>query len=129
MSGPAAERHIHPLVKLLLEVGPIAVFFLAYRLAPVDEGLSTGERQRTALARALITRPQLILADEPTGNLDRANADAVLDSLAEFARDGGMVLMVTHDAEAASRADRILKLQSGALVEPATEITQARCAL
>ena len=45
MSGPAAERHIHPLLKLLLEVGPIAVFFLAYRLAPVPEGLGAGERQ------------------------------------------------------------------------------------
>jgi ABC-type lipoprotein export system ATPase subunit len=75
--------------------------------------LSTGERQRTALARAMLNQPRLLLADEPTGNLDRVNADIVLNQLVEFAQHGGAVLLVTHDAQSAARADRILRLESG----------------
>ena len=78
--------------------------------------LSTGERQRTALARALLNQPRLLLADEPTGNLDAVNADAVLQQLEEFARQGGIVLLVTHDQRAAERADRILRLDAGRLL-------------
>jgi ABC-type lipoprotein export system ATPase subunit len=78
--------------------------------------LSTGERQRTALARALLNRPRLILADEPTGNLDRENADNVLRCLREFGDTGGAVLLVTHDAALAARSDRILKLREGRLI-------------
>ena len=79
--------------------------------------LSTGERQRTALARALLNEPRLLLADEPTGNLDRHNADRVLDALRMFTGQGGAVLLVTHDAEAARRADRILRLDHGRMVD------------
>jgi ABC-type lipoprotein export system ATPase subunit len=70
--------------------------------------LSTGERQRTALARALLNRPRLLLADEPTGNLDQENAEIVLRHLAEFAHQGGGVLLVTHDPQAAEMADESL---------------------
>lgn len=77
--------------------------------------LSTGERQRVALARALLNQPKLLLADEPTGNLDPANTTAVLDQLRSFADDGGAVLMVTHQQEAANRADRIVRLDTGRL--------------
>lgn len=104
-------------------------FELAARSHHVPSELSTGERQRTALARALLASPQLVLADEPTGNLDRENADAVLDSLVEFARGGGAVLMVTHDPAAAARADRVFKMQSGLLVHAAADATQTGCAL
>ncbi len=91
-------------------------FGLADRMYHVPAELSTGERQRVALARALLNRPKLILADEPTGNLDRANADIVLGHLAEFARSGqGAVLLVTHSDYAAAFADRIERLTAGRL--------------
>lgn len=88
-------------------------FGLAERAAHRPAQLSTGERQRTALARALLNRPNLILADEPTGNLDNDNAGIVLDRLVEFADQGGAVLLVTHEEAAASRAQRIIELEGG----------------
>jgi putative ABC transport system ATP-binding protein len=91
-------------------------FGLEHRLEHVPAGLSTGERQRTGLARALFHEPALLLADEPTGNLDAENAAAVLDHLEGFAKKGGAVLLVTHDPAAARRAQRILKLREGRLV-------------
>lgn len=86
----------------------LGTFGLTPRAHHVPAQLSTGERQRAALARAFLNRPQLLLADEPTGNLDRENADVVLGHLANFARAGGAVLLVTHDPEAARRAHRIV---------------------
>ena len=82
--------------------------------------LSAGERQRVAMARALLNRPQLLLADEPTGNLDDQNAGSVLDLLAEFHTSGGTILLVTHHENAAARAERSIGLENGRLVEPAT---------
>ena len=94
----------------------IEKFGLAHRIEHTPAELSTGERQRTALARALLNRPKLILADEPTGNLDTENADRVLDYLAQFTADGGAVLLVTHGPEAAERADPIYELTDGSLI-------------
>ena len=91
----------------------IARFGLAARQHHVPEQLSVGERQRTALARALLNQPQLLLADEPTGNLDGDNAGVVLDALAGFAREGGAVLLVTHDRNAAGRAGRTVRMEGG----------------
>ncbi len=95
-------------------------FGMADRLHHVPGELSTGQRQRTALARALLAEPKLLLADEPTGNLDQENAERVWGYLAEFAQAGGAVLLVTHDAQAAGRADRCLSLDAGRLCEPQT---------
>jgi ABC-type lipoprotein export system ATPase subunit len=78
--------------------------------------LSGGEQQRFALARALVGDPSLVLADEPIGNLDAAAGETVLDLLRAIADDGRAVVMVTHQAEATARADRVLRLQDGALV-------------
>jgi ABC-type lipoprotein export system ATPase subunit len=75
--------------------------------------LSTGEQQRTALARALLHHPRLLLCDEPTGNLDDDNARGVWDCLTEFHRNGGAVMLVTHDANAAARAQRIVRMKAG----------------
>ncbi len=92
-------------------------FALADRADHLPGQLSTGERQRVALARAMLNAPKLLLADEPTGNLDTRNADTVLAALAEFARDGGAVLMVTHSPQAAGYAQRVLHLADGRLGE------------
>jgi ABC-type lipoprotein export system ATPase subunit len=88
-----------------------AQFGLGDRLHHVPAQLSTGERQRTALARALLNEPELVLADEPTGNLDGDNARAVLNALADFARAGGGVLLVTHDPLAAEHAVRSVEMK------------------
>ena len=89
---------------------------LADRASHRPGELSAGERQRRAVARALLTRPKLILADEPTGNLDPENAAEVIRHLAEFHRGGGTVVLVTHGAAADAHADRTLRLEQGRLV-------------
>ncbi|HEO70232.1 MAG TPA: ABC transporter ATP-binding protein [Candidatus Hydrogenedentes bacterium] len=95
----------------------IEYFGMSDRTHHVPAELSVGERQRTALARALLNRPSLLLADEPTGNLDTANAEVVLKHLAEFAEGGGSVLLVTHDPRAAGYAHRMLHMEQGRVVE------------
>jgi ABC-type lipoprotein export system ATPase subunit len=92
-------------------------FGLGHRLDHTPGELSSGEKQRVALARALLFRPKLLLADEITGNLDRANAETVMGYLRGFVRTGGSVLLVTHDREAAKQADRIEYLSDPGLVE------------
>lgn len=86
---------------------------IAPRREHVPSKLSSGERQRTALARALLREPKLVLADEPTGNLDAANAEGVLAELQRFARGGGAVLLVTHSDQAAAVAQRRLAIVDG----------------
>ncbi|MCL4108159.1 UNVERIFIED_CONTAM: hypothetical protein GTU68_066082 [Idotea baltica] len=78
--------------------------------------LSSGERQRTALARALLNRPAVLLADEPTGNLDSENSQIALGHMKQFAMNGGSVLMVTHDPQAVAAADRVVNIRDGQLI-------------
>ena len=91
---------------------------LAQRAHHKPAELSAGERQRVAVARALANQPSILLADEPTGNLDPDSATAVLELLTEFQREGGTVVMVTHGGLADGRADRTLYLRDGRLELP-----------
>ena len=88
---------------------------LTDRLEHRPSELSGGEQQRVALARALVGEPDLLLADEPTGNLDSATGATILDLLGELHDDGIAIVLATHDAEAAARAERSLRLHDGRL--------------
>ncbi|MCH8922979.1 MAG: ABC transporter ATP-binding protein [Planctomycetes bacterium] len=99
-------------------------FGMSERLTHHPAQLSAGERQRTAMARAMLHQPKLILADEPTGNLDPESAEVVLDHLQAYHQAGGTVMLVTHEEHAAARAGRTLSLRAGrvdtaALSQPA----------
>ena len=92
---------------------------IAKRLDHRPSELSGGEQQRVALARALINKPAIVLADEPTGNLDTKNSDVVLSMLRQSNQElGQTVLMITHNPEAAGYGDRILHMRDGSLVPP-----------
>jgi len=97
----------------------LRTFGLEDRKTHLPSQLSIGERQRVAMARALLNEPKLLLADEPTGNLDAKNAEAVMNWLAEFHKAGGTVLLVTHEQVAAGYAQRTIALKDGKLDEEA----------
>lgn len=97
--------------ELLVRVG------LGNRMHHLPAQLSGGEQQRVAIARALIANPKIILADEPTGNLDTGSRDEILRILLELNNDGRTILVVTHDQEVSNRAQRILHLSDGRLLQ------------
>src|SRR6202050_3886214 len=100
---------------------------LPQRLGHRPSELSGGEQQRVALARALINRPAVVLADEPTGNLDSKNSDVVLGMLRVSNQElGQTVLMITHNPEAAKYGDRILHMRDGQIVKPEDDPQWAR---
>lgn len=95
-------------------------FGLGERLHHRPAELSVGQQQRVALARTLVNDPQIVLADEPTGNLDAESREVVLGAFDEAHRDGRTIIMVTHDPVAAGRASRTLALQGGELKDAST---------
>jgi putative ABC transport system ATP-binding protein len=94
---------------------------LAHRARHMPRQLSGGQQQRVAIARALVAHPKLILADEPTGNLDTANGDAVMEMLAGILNGGTTIVMVTHSQEYARRAHRVVHMLDGRLVDPTAD--------
>jgi putative ABC transport system ATP-binding protein len=95
---------------------------MAHRAKHLPSQLSGGQQQRVAVARALAGHPLILLADEPTGNLDSANGEAVMELLRDLHRDGATVCMVTHDPRYARHADRTVQLFDGRIVE--TQVAQ-----
>jgi len=94
---------------------------MAHRMKHYPSQLSGGQQQRVAVARALVGQPLILLADEPTGNLDSQNGEAVMELLRELHREGATICMVTHDPRYALHADRAVHLFDGRIVEEKTE--------
>ena len=116
MAGTPKKSAMQKAESLLLQVG------LKDRLSHLPAQLSGGERQRVAVARSLVNDPQLILADEPTGNLDPANAQAVGQLLFSLSRDYGKTLiLVTHDMNLAAQGQRQFFIEDGRLIEKQTQ--------
>ncbi|TDP94405.1 putative ABC transport system ATP-binding protein [Leucobacter luti] len=90
---------------------------LGHRVDASPTTLSGGERQRVAIARAVCTSPRLLLADEPTGNLDRANSESIMRLFSELGEDGLTIVMITHDAAVAAAAERRVRINDGELSE------------
>jgi putative ABC transport system ATP-binding protein len=109
--GVPREKRRARAAELLGKVG------LDGRLHHKPAQLSGGERQRVAIARALANDPEIILADEPTGNLDSESGKAILELLAQLHREGKTIILVTHNPEAAAYAQRIVRIRDGRLVE------------
>ena len=95
---------------------------MSHRIKHYPSQLSGGQQQRVAVARALVGDPSILLADEPTGNLDSVNGEAVMDLLRELHRGGATICMVTHDPRYASYADRTIRLFDGRIVEESVSV-------
>ena len=112
MPGAERKKRVH---EALERVG------MSHRVKHYPSQLSGGQQQRVAVARALAGDPSILLADEPTGNLDSANGEAVMDLLRELHRGGATICMVTHDPRYADFADRTIRLFDGRIVEESVE--------
>jgi len=90
---------------------------MGHRMDHLPSALSGGEKQRVAIARALVNHPKVIFADEPTGNLDSATGDAIMDILNRLnKKEGVAILMVTHEVELAKKAERLVRMHDGEVI-------------
>ena len=113
-AGPPSGERRRRADELLAQVG------LGARAQHLPSELSGGEQQRVAIARALANEPRVLLADEPTGNLDTATGEEVMDSVERLWREQGLtVMVVTHDRAIAERAPRVIQMRDGAIVRAA----------
>jgi putative ABC transport system ATP-binding protein len=115
MSATERKQRVHDALE---KVG------MAHRTKHYPSQLSGGQQQRVAVARALVGSPSILLADEPTGNLDSRNGEAVMELLRELHRNGATICMVTHDPRFARHADRTIHLFDGRVVEETVETLQ-----
>ena len=114
LSGVGREMRKEKALKLLASVG------IAHRSNFSPQNISGGERQRVAIARALANDPKIIIADEPTGNLDLKNSDEVMSILSNLNKDGRTIIMVTHNPEITENCSRIIRLRDGRILESAS---------
>jgi putative ABC transport system ATP-binding protein len=114
LSGFGRERRKERAQKLLASVG------IAHRSNFSPQNISGGERQRVAIARALANDPKIIIADEPTGNLDLKNSNEVMNILSNLNKDGRTIIMVTHNPEITENCSRIIRLRDGRILENAS---------
>ena len=114
MGGAERKKRVH---EALERVG------MSHRVKHYPSQLSGGQQQRVAVARALVGSPSILLADEPTGNLDSANGEQVMELLSELHRAGATICMVTHDPRYAQLADRTVRLFDGRIVEESVGMT------
>ena len=110
-SGDSLRKRTQRAIEILASVG------LSDRLKHKPSELSGGQRQRVAIARAIVNNPSILLADEPTGNLDSQSGGDILEIFNRLHKDGNTVIMVTHDPAVAARADRIIRIMDGAIVD------------
>jgi putative ABC transport system ATP-binding protein len=116
MSGAERKKRVHEALERVS---------MGHRVKHYPSQLSGGQQQRVAVARALAGDPAILLADEPTGNLDSANGEAVMELMRELHRGGATICMVTHDDRYARYADRTIKLFDGRIVEESSEMATA----
>lgn len=116
---PLAYRGIHRAERRELAIQALTQVGLETRLFHLPAQMSGGQQQRVAIARAIAARPPVILADEPTGNLDTASGNAVMQTLLELNREGKTVILITHDPAIAARAPRVIRVSDGQIVDSA----------
>jgi putative ABC transport system ATP-binding protein len=111
-------QHLKPKVRRQRAIDELTRVGLSHRLWATPLTMSGGERQRVALARALVRSPALLLCDEPTGNLDSVTTGQILDLIDQLHNDGLTIVVITHDADVAGRAQRVIVIRDGDLSEP-----------
>jgi putative ABC transport system ATP-binding protein len=114
---PLTYAGVHPKQRKARAMAALERVGLAERVNHFPTELSGGQQQRVAVARAIVTNPSLVLADEPTGNLDTQDSSEVLDMIGRIHGDGGTVVLITHDPDIAHRANRIVRLRDGEVIE------------
>jgi putative ABC transport system ATP-binding protein len=114
LSGITREKRKERALKLLESVG------IAHRINFSPQNISGGERQRVAIARALANNPKIIIADEPTGNLDLKNSNEVMKILSNLYKEGRTIIMVTHNPEITENCSRVIRLRDGRILENAS---------
>jgi putative ABC transport system ATP-binding protein len=125
---PLAYAGVPRAVRRRRAIAALEAVGLGARVDHVPSELSGGQQQRVAIARALVTNPALILADEPTGNLDTASGDEVLGIFARLSEEDRTIVLITHEDEVAAHAHRVIRVRDGTVVADERTETRERAA-